>query len=214
MRAAILRNIGDEKLDVVADAETVETGPGLVKVGIRCTGVCHSDLSGMKGIVPQPVPAVLGHEGAGEVLEVGEGVTSVSVGDHVVVSWVPPCGTCQYCVGGQPNLCVTIMFTSAVSPRFTQGGEQVGGFAGTGTFAEEVVLPAEAAIKIDDDVPFDIASLIGCGVMTGVGAAMAPGSQKWNGAWADFVNAPNRMSSSAACVAGPAGGDARISEST
>lgn len=172
MRAAILRNIGDETLDVVDDVETVETGPGLVKVAIRATGVCHSDLSGMKGIVPQPTPAVLGHEGAGEIVEVGEGVTSVAVGDHVVVSWVPPCGACSYCIGGQPNLCMTIMFTSAVTPRFVQGGEQVGGFAGTGTFAEEVVLPAEGVIKIDDDVPFEIASLIGCGVMTGVGAAI------------------------------------------
>lgn len=172
MRAAILRNIGDDKLDVVDDAATVETGPGLVKVAIRATGVCHSDLSGMKGIVPQPTPAVLGHEGAGEVVEVGDGVTGVAVGDHVVVSWVPPCGTCTYCIGGQPNLCVTIMFTSAVTPRFTQAGEQVGGFAGTGTFTEEVVLPVEGVIKVDNDVPFEIASLIGCGVMTGVGAAI------------------------------------------
>lgn len=172
MRAAVLRQVGDEKLDVIDDAETVDTGPGLVKVDLKATGVCHSDLSGMRGVMPQPVPAVLGHEGAGEVVEVGEGVTSVNEGDHVVVSWVPPCGNCGYCLNGQPNLCLTIMMTSSITPRFRQGEEQINGFAGTGTFSEEVVLPAEAVIKIDDDVPYDIASLIGCGVMTGVGAAI------------------------------------------
>lgn len=172
MRAAVLRTIGDEKLDVVDDAEVVETGPGLVRVKLHATGVCHSDLSAMRGIVPQPAPCVLGHEGAGEVVEVGEGVERLAVDDHVVVSWVPPCGYCRYCLGGQPNLCMEIMLTAGFTPRFVVGGEPMGGFVGTGTFAEEVVLPQQAVIKIDSDVPFEIASLVGCGVMTGVGAAI------------------------------------------
>jgi S-(hydroxymethyl)glutathione dehydrogenase/alcohol dehydrogenase len=96
----------------------------------------------------------------------------VKVGDHVIVVWVPPCGQCSYCYGGQPNLCSAITMSSGFMPRFTLDGQPVFGFAGTGTFAEEVVLPSEAVVKVDDDVPFEIASLIGCGVMTGVGAAI------------------------------------------
>ena len=173
MRAALLRNTGDETLDIVDDMTTVEPGPGQVKVKIVATGVCHSDLSGMNGTIPQPAPAVLGHEGAGIVTELGAGVTNVSEGDHVIVAWSPPCGTCPSCTGRhQPHLCFNIQMMMAVTPNFVLGGEPVFGFAGAGTFAEEVVLPKEAVIKIDDDVPFEIASLIGCGVMTGVGAAI------------------------------------------
>ena len=172
MRAAVMRNVGDEKLDVVHDAEVVDPGPGMVKVAFRATGVCHSDLSAMKGIVPLPAPCILGHEGAGEVLEVGDGVTTLAPGDHVVASWIAPCGTCSYCIGGQPNLCSVMMMAHAFTPRFIVGGEPMGGMLGIGTFAEQAVAPAQAFVKIDDDVPFDIASLIGCGVMTGVGAAI------------------------------------------
>lgn len=172
MRAAILRQIGDETLDVVDDMTVVPTGPGQVRVAIRATGVCHTDLSAMQGVLPTPIPSVLGHEGAGEVVEVGAGVANVAVGDHVIVSWVPPCGTCRYCLGGQPNLCPTIMLSEGFVPRFRLGDEEVGALAGTGTFAEEVVLPAPSVVRIPDDVPFDVASLIGCGVMTGVGAAL------------------------------------------
>lgn len=172
MLAAVLRNVGDETLDVADDVQTVETGPGLVRVAIHCTGVCHSDLSAMNGTIPQVVPAVLGHEGAGEVVEVGPGVDHLAVGDHVIVVWVPPCGKCTYCLGGQANLCVEVMMGSAIQPRFVVEGVPTYGFAGTGTFAEEVVLPKEAMVKVDADVPWDVASLIGCGVMTGVGAAI------------------------------------------
>jgi S-(hydroxymethyl)glutathione dehydrogenase/alcohol dehydrogenase len=98
MRGAVLRQTGDEGLDVVDNLEIPDPGPGQVKIKIEATGVCHSDLSGMNGTIPQPAPAVLGHEGAGSILEVGEGVTSVAVGDHVIVAWSPPCGTCFDCV--------------------------------------------------------------------------------------------------------------------
>lgn len=172
MRAAVLRNIGDETLDVLDNIEVVDTEAGFVRAAIRCTGVCHSDLSGMNGTIPTGAPVVLGHEGAGEVVEVGAGVTNVKVGDHVIVVWVPPCGQCSYCLGGQPNLCSVVTMSSGFLPRFTLDGQPVFGFAGTGTFSEEVVLPQQAVVKVDDDVPFDIASLIGCGVMTGVGAAI------------------------------------------
>lgn len=172
MRAAVLRQIGDTKVDVVDNLELVETGPGLVRVKIRATGICHTDLHAMTGTVPQMVPAVLGHEGAGEIVEVGEGVTEVAVGDHVIVAWVPPCGTCDNCLRGQPNLCTTIMISHGFEPRFKIGDEAVHGLVGTGTFTEEMVLPVQSVVKIPDDVPFDIASLLGCGVMTGAGAAI------------------------------------------
>ncbi len=172
MRAAVLRNTGDDAVEVLDNVELEETGPGLVRVAIRATGVCHSDLSAMNGTIPQPAPCVLGHEGAGEVVEVGPGVTNVAVGDHVIVVWVPPCGECRYCLTGQANLCSAIMMTAGFMPRFKLDGAPVFGMAGTGTFAEEVVLPSQSVVKVDNDVPYEIASLIGCGVMTGVGAAI------------------------------------------
>ena len=137
MRAAVLHQIGDTKLDIRDDVETVEVGPGLVRVKIHATGVCHSDLSAMRGILPQPTPLVPGHEGAGEVLEVGEGVTRLAPGDHVIICWVPPCGDCRYCIGGQANLCMAGTMDSFTNARFTVGGTPFFGMAGTGTFAEE-----------------------------------------------------------------------------
>ena len=173
MRAAVLRNTGDDKLEVVDDVEVLDPGAGEVTVRIEATGVCHSDLSGMTGVIPQPAPAVLGHEGAGVVTAVGDGVTSVAEGDHVIIAWSPPCGICLNCTGRKsPHLCTEIQFGKAFLPRFVQGGTPLFGFAGAGTFAEATTIPAEAAVKIADDVPFEIASLIGCGVTTGVGAAI------------------------------------------
>lgn len=173
MRAAVLRATGDDKLDIVDDMETIDPGPGQVKVRIVATGVCHSDLHGMQGTIPQPAPAVLGHEGAGVVIGVGSGVTTVKEGDHAIIAWSPPCGTCPNCTGRhQPHLCFNVQMVMAMSPNFILKGDPVFGFAGTGTFAEELVVPAEAVIPIAADVPLEVASLIGCGVMTGVGAAI------------------------------------------
>src|SRR4051812_6463844 len=98
MRVAVLRRIGDETLDVVDGASTVEVGPGEVRVKIGATGVCHTDMSAMLGIIPTQTPVVLGHEGAGEITEVGELVPGLAVGDHIVVTWVPPCGVCARCL--------------------------------------------------------------------------------------------------------------------
>jgi S-(hydroxymethyl)glutathione dehydrogenase/alcohol dehydrogenase len=173
MRAAVLLNPGDEKLEIVDDVEVLPPGPGEVTITIEATGVCHSDLHAMEGSLPQAAPFVPGHEGAGIISAVGEGVTDLAEGDHVIVAWSPPCGRCINCVERKsPHLCEMIQFAIAGTPKFTRGGEPVYGMAGTGTFAERLTVPQEAAVKIDDDVPFEIASLIGCGVSTGVGAAI------------------------------------------
>lgn len=173
MRAALLRQTGDDKLEIRDDIELGAVAPGHVRVRVVATGICHSDLSGMNGTLPQPAPAVLGHEGAGVVDEVGEGVTSVAPGDHVIVAWSPPCGQCRHCVGRrQPNLCAELQIAMAVTPHFLLDGGPIFGFAGTGTFAEALILPEQGVVKIDADVPLEVASLVGCGVMTGVGAVI------------------------------------------
>jgi S-(hydroxymethyl)glutathione dehydrogenase/alcohol dehydrogenase len=173
MRAAVLRNTGDQKLEIVDDVELLPPGPTDVTVKIEATGVCHSDLHAMNGSLPQGAPFVPGHEGAGIITAVGSAVTGLGVGDHVVIAWSPPCGKCNSCVDRKaPHLCVMIQFAIAGSPRFQQGADMLFGMAGFGTFAEYLVVPQEGAIKIDDDIPFEIASLIGCGVSTGVGAAI------------------------------------------
>jgi S-(hydroxymethyl)glutathione dehydrogenase / alcohol dehydrogenase len=182
MRAAVLRNTGDDKLEVRDDVGLVEVGPGQVKVDIQATGVCHSDLSAMTGVIPQPAPFVPGHEGAGIVAEVGEGVTSVAPGDHVIVAWSPPCGSCAFCIDRkQPNLCSNLQMATMGATNFLLEGAPMFGMAGAGTFSESVILAEQGVVKIGDDIPFEIASLVGCGVMTGVGAALntakvAPGS--------------------------------------
>lgn len=173
MRAAVLHNIGDETLEVRDDVGLGAVQPGQVKVDIRATGVCHSDLSAMTATIPQPAPFVPGHEAAGVVTEVGDGVTAVQPGDHVIVVWTPPCGHCRFCIDRhQPNLCPNILFVIGATPNFTLGDTPVFGMAGVGTFAQSLLLPQEGVVKIDDDVPFEIASLVGCAVMTGVGAAL------------------------------------------
>ncbi|MEU6084985.1 Zn-dependent alcohol dehydrogenase [Streptomyces sp. NPDC047108] len=169
MRAAVLHETGQDKLDVLEDVEAVGFGPGKVRLRIRATGLCHSDISAMNGVLPQPAPFVPGHEGAGDVIDVGDGVTGIGVGDRVLVCWLPACGNCPSCKRGQSHLCLT-GFLGAGTPNFKRPGGDVFGFAGTGTFAEEVVIGAVSAVPIPDDVPYDIAALIGCGVTTGLGA--------------------------------------------
>ncbi|MET9976542.1 Zn-dependent alcohol dehydrogenase [Streptomyces microflavus] len=171
MRAAVLHEIGQEKLEVLDDVEAVGFGPGKVKLRIRATGLCHSDVSAMGGILPQPAPFIPGHEGAGEVVDVGDGVSGLSAGDRVLVCWLPACGACPSCKRGQTQLCLA-GFMNAGTPNFKRPGGDVFGFAGTGTFTEEVVVGAGCAVPIPDDVPFEIAALIGCGVTTGLGAAI------------------------------------------
>ncbi len=173
MLAAILTQVPTDELVVADDVTLRDMAPGDVKVKIAHSGVCHSDLSAMNGTIPQPPPAVLGHEGAGVVTDVGPGVTHVAPGDHVIIAFSPPCGTCAFCTGrGQPNLCINGLIAMSAAPQFRQGDTVIGAMTGCGTFAEETIVPGMAAIKIDDDVPLDVAALVGCGVTTGVGAAL------------------------------------------
>jgi S-(hydroxymethyl)glutathione dehydrogenase / alcohol dehydrogenase len=174
VRAAVLHEIGQDKLEVLDDVEAVGFGPGKVKIRIRATGLCHSDISAMNGVLPQPAPFIPGHEGAGEIIDIGDGVSGLSQGDRVLLCWLPACGVCPACKRGQTQLCLA-GFMNAGTPNFKRPGgspSDVFGFAGTGTFTEEVVVDAGCAVPIPDDVPFDIAALIGCGVTTGLGAAI------------------------------------------
>jgi S-(hydroxymethyl)glutathione dehydrogenase/alcohol dehydrogenase len=172
MKAAVLNQIGDTKLELRDDVTTTEVGPKEIRVRVRATGVCHSDLSAMDGTLPALAPGIIGHEGAGEVAEIGDRVDEFAVGDHVVLTFVPPCGTCVNCVGGRPHLCAIHSIAAFMNPRFLVGGTPAFGYAGTGTFAEELVVPAAGAVKIAEDIPFEIAALVACGVMTGVGAVV------------------------------------------
>ena len=173
MKAAILTEVPSTELLVTDDVELREIGPGEVQLDIAHSGVCHSDLSAMNGTIPTEAPRVLGHEGAGVVTAVGEGVDHVAPGDHVVIAFSPPCGSCAYCnERAQANLCITGTFTMMGHTQFRWRDQDVGAMTGCGTFAERTIVPGMAAIKIDDDIPLDVAALVGCGVTTGVGAAL------------------------------------------
>jgi S-(hydroxymethyl)glutathione dehydrogenase / alcohol dehydrogenase len=173
VRAAVIQGAGVKEVELRDDASAVGPDPAEVKVKIKATGVCHSDLSILSGTLPNSYPAVVGHEAAGEVVEVGAHVTNVAPGDHVVISWTPACGLCPDCVAGRPFLCVTYIIEGYTKPRFRLGdGSPAFGMAGCGTWAEEMVVPWEACIKVADDVPYEYAALLGCGISTGVGAVI------------------------------------------
>jgi len=163
---------------VVVETVTVESPRrGEVMVQIKACGVCHSDYSATNGTIPLPPPLVLGHEAAGVIAEVGEGVTDLAVGDTVVVSWVAICGKCRYCVMGRPALCDNGQRAALSLPDGTRrikdkDGKELHHFAGVAVMAEYATLPRENVIKIDADIPLDKAALVGCAVMTGVGAAL------------------------------------------
>jgi len=174
-KAAVCTGIGTPLEIVDLDLEAPRAGE--VRVRLGASGVCHSDLSVTNGTLPVGLPAVLGHEGAGTIVEVGEGVEHLAVGDHVVISWVPQCGTCYFCSRDQGELC-EVGSVAAMSgglldatPRFSRDGQPVFQMAAAGTFAEETVIPAIGAVKIDPSIPLEVAALIGCGVLTGFGAA-------------------------------------------
>ncbi|MEV4143573.1 Zn-dependent alcohol dehydrogenase [Amycolatopsis sp. NPDC049691] len=153
--------------------------PGEVLVRLKASGLCHSDLHVLAGDWETPAPMILGHEGAGIVESVGEGVTTLAKGDHVVLSWTPSCRRCRYCVSGRPVLCDLVSRHSANHLSFdgrtrvtTANGRDVHSFAGLGTFGQYTLVPESAAIAVRDDAPFAQAALIGCAVTTGVGAAV------------------------------------------
>jgi len=176
-RAAVLTGIGNP-LEIRDDVEIEAPRAGEIKIRVAASGVCHSDLSVQNGTIMSPLPCVLGHEGAGEIVEVGEGVTGLAVGDHVVVSWVPQCGECFFCRKGEPHLCEKGAIGAITggmldgTTRLTSQGGPLFQMVGTGTFSEYAVIPAIGAVKIDHDVDLRVAALIGCGVLTGVGAAL------------------------------------------
>ncbi|MCE4266310.1 Zn-dependent alcohol dehydrogenase [Rhodococcus globerulus] len=176
MRAAVIWNLGDP-FDVREDASRDPAGPGQVAVRIRAAGVCQTDLSLAGGAFGQSAPVVLGHEGAGDIVEVGAGVTDVSVGDRVLITWVPACGQCYNCIRHETYICSNRKRSSdqATTSRLQVGGTPVQAGLGTGTFAEETVVPASGVIRLPDDIPFEYAAILGCAVPTGFGAAVNSG---------------------------------------
>jgi S-(hydroxymethyl)glutathione dehydrogenase/alcohol dehydrogenase len=165
--AAVMRSLDGPM--TVEEIELNPVGPGQVRVRLAAAGVCHSDLSLANGTLRQPLPAVLGHEGAGTVVEVGADVTGIAPGDHVVLNWSPPCRACWFCEHGEPYLCQHADDARAV-PFATAGGEPVYAGLGTGAFAAETVVGANACIPVPADLPLAEAALLGCAVLTGVGA--------------------------------------------
>jgi S-(hydroxymethyl)glutathione dehydrogenase / alcohol dehydrogenase len=176
MRAAILEAVGSP-LQIRADVTIDEPHAGEVLVRVSHCGVCHSDLSLVDGQLPPSVPVVLGHEAAGVVEALGPGVSTLAVGDHVVLTPCPPCGHCYWCLRGEPSTCVNSqsMMTSTHldgGTRLHRGDETIYRGLGVAAFAEQVVIQENGAVRIDPDVGLDVACVIGCAVQTGVGAAL------------------------------------------
>ena len=185
IKAAILEAVREPL--VVDDVDLAEPRRGEVLVRLAASGLCHTDLHAMTGDRPRPLPAVLGHEGAGVIEAVGEGVSPTRVGEHVICSWAPNCGQCFFCDQGQPILCELLNAASPAgvlfdgAPRLSRKGQPVYYFTMVSSHAEYCVVPEGAAVPIPEEMPLDRACLIGCGVMTGVGAvinvaAVRPGS--------------------------------------
>ena len=175
--AAVAFQAGKPLEIVTLDLEGPKAGEVLVE--IKATGVCHTDAYTLSGNDPEGLfPAVLGHEGAGVVLEVGPGVTSLVPGDHVIPLYTPECRNCKFCLSGRTNLCQAIRTTQGKglmpdgTSRFSYKGQQVLHYMGTSTFANHTVLPEIALAKIRKDAPFEKVCYIGCGVTTGVGAVI------------------------------------------
>src|SRR3989442_552135 len=160
----------------VEEAELEAPRAGEVLVEVKAAGVCQSDLHPVRGDWPARTPLVLGHEGAGIVREVGEGVTRVRAGDHVVFCWAPSCGVCPLCLEGRPVLCDRLLKTTyrnhlpAGGTRLRARDKDVNHFNGTACFADFAVVAEEGAIPVAADVPFDVLATLGCAVVTGVGA--------------------------------------------
>jgi S-(hydroxymethyl)glutathione dehydrogenase/alcohol dehydrogenase len=172
MQAAIFH--GPKKELEVADVQIGTPGPREIIVRTSFAGICHSDLHFVDGLYPLPAPAVLGHESAGIVEEVGSLVEYVKPGDHVITCLSVFCGTCEHCLSGYPNRCGgrTTDRAPGEPPRLSRNGQPILQFAHLSSFAERMLVHENAVVKIRDDMPLDRAALIGCGVTTGVGAAL------------------------------------------
>lgn len=184
IRAAVIREMEksrpyrDSVPLAIEEVELDGPGPGEVLVKMRAAGLCHSDLSTINGDRPRPLPMVLGHEAAGEVVEVGEGVVDLVPGDHVVFSFAPSCGTCPSCLSGRAALCSpgaaanTAGHLLGGGMRLHRGDEKIYHHIGVSGFAEYSVASRRSLTKIDPELPFHIAALFGCAVLTGVGAVV------------------------------------------
>jgi S-(hydroxymethyl)glutathione dehydrogenase/alcohol dehydrogenase len=158
------------ELEVRDDVEVRDVRPDEVRVRIEAAGLCHSDVSVINGTIPFPTPVVLGHEGAGVVEAIGSAVSKVAVGDHVVLTTLGNCGRCTACDRGRPTHCRDTM--GKLRAPFTVDGDKAFQFANAGVFADATVVKESQAVVIDREVPFESASLIGCAVLTGVGAVL------------------------------------------
>lgn len=183
IRSAVLRTVGvarpfTESLPLtIEELDLAGPGPGELLVRIEAAGVCHSDLSVVTGQRPRPLPMALGHEAAGVVLEVGDQVHDVAPGDHVVLVFVPSCGSCGHCLAGRPALCPVGGAANARGELRAGGSrllaaddELVHHHLGVSAFAERAVVDRASAVVIDADVPFDVAAVLGCALLTGFGA--------------------------------------------
>ena len=169
--AAVLYDV--RKPLVIEDVDLLEPGPHEVLVRWKANGVCHSDLHVMTGDYPHPLPVVLGHEAAGIVEKIGPGVESVAPGDHVCSSYIPSCGKCWYCIGGQPTMCALRdkprWFMLDGTPRFQKNGQGLHHFLQVSGYATHAVLPDVSVIPIRKDAPLDVVCLVSCGVLAGAG---------------------------------------------
>ena len=185
MRAAVLRTRGlpvpySQSLPLeITEVSLDPPGPGEVLVRIRAAGLCHSDLSVIDGNRPRPVPMVLGHEAAGEVVAVGAGVSEFAASDHVISTFVPSCGACKPCIAGRPALCDPALVTNSAGTLLTgarrlheKSGGDIHHHLGVSAFAEYAVVSKHSLVKIDPALPFDRAAVFGCAVITGVGAVI------------------------------------------
>lgn len=185
VRGAVLREMGapapyarSRPLEI-ADLDLDGPGPGEILVRVRAAGLCHSDLSVLDGSRPRVMPMVLGHEAAGEVVELGPQVTGLAAGDHVVLTFVPSCGSCAPCLSGRAALCepggaanVAGTLLSGARRWHDRAPGDLHHHLGVSAFAEHVVVSARSAVRVDAELPFDVAALFGCAVLTGVGAVL------------------------------------------
>ena len=176
IKAAVLERIGGPLVVREVDLQAPQAGEVLVK--IAACGVCHSDWHLVTGETKHPLPAVLGHEGAGVISEVGQGVSSVRVGDHVALNWAPYCGKCFYCTRGKVNLCeayVGPMWAGTMqdgTTRLSENGNPIFHYCGLACLAEYVVVPAVSCVVMPPSLPHEIAAVIGCAVTTGIGSVL------------------------------------------
>ncbi len=176
IRAAVCYEI--EKPQVIEKIQLAQHKDDEVLVKIEATGVCYSDIHVITGSMSVPLPAVLGHEGAGIVIETGKNIKHVKPGDHVALSWAPECGKCRFCYTGKPHLCdasAPIVLDGTLldgTSRLSKDNQTIYHYSFTSTWAEYTVVPGASCVKLNEDIPFVPASLIGCAVMTGIGAVV------------------------------------------